>query len=114
MPVRLLDGHEEREAVQPARVRSAEVVETIAHRRATRCLEAVEHSRPERPTVGDDGREVNVSWLEELRVTGLRLGHQAVLDQTFEADEQGIARKSGKALIRGIAVASRSERQHLP
>ena len=33
LPVRLLDGHEQREVVQPARVRAAEAIEPIAHRR---------------------------------------------------------------------------------
>ena len=65
-------------------------------------------------TVGDDSREVNVPWLEEVPVTGLRLGEQAVLDQPFETDQQGIARERGKALVWGVTVASRSERQHLP
>ena len=114
VPLRLLDGHEQREVVQPTRLRVAEAVETIAHRHATRRFEAVEHSRPERPTVGDDSREVNVPWLEEVPVTGLRLGEQAVLDQPFETDQQGIACERGKALVWGVTVASRSERQHLP
>ena len=60
-------------------------------------------------------REVDVPWRE--RRTGgadLGLGEQSVLDQPFEADQQRIAGKRGEALVRRVAVAGRSERQHLP
>ena len=36
------------------------------------------------------------------------------LDQRIEADEQRIARERGETLVRGIAVAGGTERQHLP
>ena len=64
--VRLLDGHEQREVVQPARVRPAEMVEAIAQDGTAARVEAIEHSRPERPTVGDHGGKVDRPGGEEL------------------------------------------------
>ena len=46
--------------------------------------------------------------------THFRLREQTVLDQPVGADEQRIAGKRREALIRRVAVARRSERQHLP
>ena len=39
---------------------------------------------------------------------------QVLLDQQVEADQEGIAGKRGKTLVRRIAVACRAERQYLP
>ena len=61
LTVGILDGHEQREVVQPARLRAAETIETIPHRAAAGGVEAIERSRPERPTMGDHGGEVDVA-----------------------------------------------------
>ena len=79
-----------------------------------RRIEAIEHARPQCPAVGDHRREVDMLQRERARVAGLRFREQSVLNQLFEADEQGIAGKRGEALVRRVAVASRSEREHLP
>jgi hypothetical protein len=110
----LLDGHEQREVVQPARVRPAEIVEAIAQDGAADRVEAIEDSRPERLTMGDHGGKVDRPGGEDLLARHVCRGEQPVLEQPFEADQQRIPRKRRKALVRGIAVASRSERQHLP
>ena len=115
LTVRILDGHEQREVVQPARVRAAEAIEAIAHRRRRRRVEAIEHSRPERPTVGDDGGEVDVARLEERarRAASARVSSPSSIRRS-RLIEQRIARKRRKALVRRVAVAGRPERQHLP
>ena len=65
LTVRILDGHEQREVVQPARLRAAETIEPILHRAAAGGIEAIERPRPERPAMGDDGGEVDVARLED-------------------------------------------------
>jgi len=92
LAVSVLDGHEQREVVQPARLRAAETIEPILHRAAAGGVETIEHARPEHPAMGDDGGEVDVAWREGLAA---RLGfrEQAVLDEPFEADEHRIPRK---------------------
>ena len=59
VPVRLLDRHEQREVVQPVRLRAAEALEAIAHRACAGRVESFEHVRPQRLAMGDDGREVH-------------------------------------------------------
>src|SRR5687768_17078731 len=49
-----------------------------------------------------------------MRVGGVGLGEEPVFDKSFEADQQGITCKRGKALIRRVAIAGWSKRQHLP
>jgi hypothetical protein len=90
--VGILDGHEQREVVQPVRLRPAETIEPFLHRAAAGGVEALKRSRPERPTMGDDAGEVDVARWEGLAAR-LGLREQAVLDQPFEADEHRIARE---------------------
>ena len=57
--VGLFDGHEQREVVEPVGLCVAEAIEAIAHRARAGGVEAIEHARPERLAVGDDGGEVH-------------------------------------------------------
>ena len=76
----LLDGHEQREVVEPARVRPAEVVEAIVQDRAAARVEAIEHSRPERLTMGDHGGKVDRPGGEELLARHVCRSEQPVLE----------------------------------
>ncbi len=109
-----LDGHEEREIVQPTRVPAAEPIEAIAQGGGSRRLEAIEHARPERLAVCDDGGEIDVSVGKRRLAARLGGREPSLFDQRIEADEQRIARECGETLVRGIAVAGGTERQHLP
>ena len=64
--------------------------------------------------MGDHGREVDAAGLESSMIIRVMFRQQSVVNQSFDADEQRIARERGEALIGRIAVAGRSERQYLP
>ena len=49
-----------------------------------------------------------------VELIALTLLKQALFNQVFERNEVRISRKCRKGLIRRIAIACRSERQHLP
>ena len=98
-----------------SRLRAAEAIEPIAHARREPLLEAIEHARPERLAMRDDRREVDVPSVEAARAARLPTPSSRPSSiKRIEADEQRIAGKRGKALVRRIAVAGRAERQHLP
>ena len=107
------DRHEEGVVIQPGALRGAEAVEPVAQR-GGRTGKALEHSRPERLTMRNHPRVVDQSIVKAKGAAKLRSGKQVLLDQQVEADEEGIAGKRGKTLVRRIAVACRAERQYLP
>src|SRR5215510_14360536 len=112
--LRVLDRHEQREVVEPARLIAAEAIEAIAFRRWRCLLEPIQDARPDRAAVLDDGGEVDATVLKPRGPASLVFSQQSVLDQPFGADEQRIAGERREALIWRIAVAGRAERQDLP
>ena len=62
----------------------------------------------------DHGWEVDRPLVKAAGAADVRLGKQPLVDQQVEADQEGIAGKRGKTLVRRIAVTGRAERQYLP
>ena len=86
-----------------------------SRRDAGAALEPIEHSRPERLTVRDHSWEVDGCHRRRPPRRGLRSSVSSPCSiRQIEADQQRIAGERGKALVWRVAVAGRSERQHLP
>ena len=113
VPVFGLYRHEEGEVLQPAGLRGAETLEPIADVRRSRG-KALEHSGPKRLAMRNHRWKVDRPLAETDGAAEFGLGEEALLDQKVETDQQGIAGKRGKTLVRRIAEAGRAERQHLP
>jgi len=95
----ILEGHEQGVAVQPVRISTSEVVELVfqVSTQAT-CRGGQEASLP-----SDHGSVVDAA--SRMRVErDLPWREKVIFDQQFGADEQRIACRVRKALVRGIPV----------
>ena len=106
--VRGLDGHVEGEILQPRRVRATESIELVVQRERRGRIESIEHAGPQRSSVCDHCGEIDVAGRKGgpgcvrrvrriIRVRSFCRREEALVDETVEADEQGIASERGQA-----------------
>src|SRR5579871_4425970 len=109
----VLQRHEKCKLMKPRSVPFAKRLELlpIAPRAA---LKLCERLAQQRQLPGNDRSKVD-DLERKLGAFGQVLCREiAAVEQALHADQQGIAGKGGKALIRRVSVAGRTERQHLP
>jgi len=112
--VRLLQGHEEREVVEPGTCTFTEMVEGGAIR--ARRIGKERLCRPEQYRSLELNRcpEVDRVCWKGRRLSQVQLLEKSLIAQALKAQQQRVTGKSGKALVGRIAVSSWIERQHLP
>ena len=113
--VRLLQGHEEREVVEPGRALLAEGLEGLALRGRRLLLEAREGLREQRPLEGDHRPEVHLAFVH-IRPPAPGRPPRAVRPRPScsRLDQQRVPREGREALVRRVSVAGGPEGQDLP
>ena len=112
--VGVLQREEQGEIIEPESVLAAEGGESFLLRLRCAALEhpadTVKHLR----ALNDDRAEIDRPVVEFRKSLQPRTGKQSVLGEEIEADQERIAGKRRKALVRRIRIAGRPDGQYLP
>jgi len=112
--VRVLEGGEQGEVVQPVGVLRAPGLELGALGGRMVGGEALVGPAELPVMVADDPAIVDAIGREGRRVGQVINRQPAILDEPVEADQVGVAGEGGERLVRRVAIAGRAEREHLP
>src|SRR5262249_46305382 len=111
--VGFLQRHKKGVIIEPDRVSTLEAIKGLFERRGAARLKTLPRLGENAVLERDDGAVVDALGREASAGEIGRL-QESVLHQQLRADEVGIAREGGEALIGGVAVAGGTERQDLP
>jgi hypothetical protein len=105
----LFDGHEERIIGQPVVVLTDEPGKLLCHARRGLCFETFECPVEHRQLPGNDRPIIDLPGGERWCVRQVIGDQQAIVQQQIRADQVGVAGESRKTLVRGVAIAGRSQ-----